>query len=125
MSSKEKTEQRALKLIFEDGEEGLFQSELWKQLNVSSREASRIAKKFEERGKVLRERSLNKSRWTYKLYFKKEPVTLKSVKDCPCLICAYVDRCFRGGTHDPDTCLYLTEWIDPRIATSTSVERMK
>ena len=120
MPSKENNEQRALKLIFEAGEKGFFQSELWKHLNLSSREASRIAKKFEEKGKVLRERVLNNGRWTFKLYFKKEPVNLESVAGCPCLICPEVDKCFRGGTHDPNICLDLTAWIDPRIEQKAS-----
>ena len=115
MPSKENTEQRALKLIFDTGEKGLLQSELWKLLEVSSREGSRLAKKFEEKGKVIRIKVLNEGRWTYKLYFKKEPVTLDSVAGCPCLICPEIDKCFRGGTQDPNICLLLTAWIDPRI----------
>ena len=47
-----KAEQKALKLIFDAGEEGLLQSELWKLLEVSSREGSRMAKKFEEKDRV-------------------------------------------------------------------------
>ena len=43
---KSKTAQKALKLILDAGEEGLLQSDLRKLLNVSSKQASRIAKKF-------------------------------------------------------------------------------
>ena len=117
MPSKDTTEQKALKLVFEAGEDGLLQSDLWKLLDVSSREGSRLAKKFEEKGKVVREKVLNDGRWTYKLYFKKEPVTLESVEGCPCLICPEVDKCFRGGSIDPNVCLFLTSWIDPRLET--------
>jgi hypothetical protein len=115
MPSRENTEQKALKFIFEAGEKGLFQSELWKLLEVSSREGSRIAKKFAEKGKAKREKVLNEGRWTYKLYYKKEPVTLESIAGCPCLICPEVDKCFQGGTQDPNICLDLTYWLDPRI----------
>jgi hypothetical protein len=115
MSSKRKNEQRALKLIIEAGEKGLFQSELWKLLKVSSREGSRVAKKLEEKGKIVRERTLNNGRWTFKLFFQSIPVTLESVNECPCLICSDVDKCFRGGNKDPNLCLDLTAWIDPRI----------
>jgi DNA-binding Lrp family transcriptional regulator len=108
-------EQKALKLIIDRGEEGLFQSELWKELGVSSREGSRIARKFAEKGKIERIRLLNNGRWTYKLYSRKVPVTLDSVKGCPCLICSEVDKCFRGGSIDPVYCQKLTSWIDPRI----------
>jgi hypothetical protein len=108
-------EQKALKLVFDAGDKGILQSELWKKLEVSSREGSRMAKKFEEKDKVIREKVLNDGRWTYKLYSKKELVTLDSVKGCPCLICDDVDKCFRGGTRDPVYCMALTAWIDPRI----------
>lgn len=108
-------EQKALKLVFDAGDKGILQSELWKELGVSSREGSRMAKKFEEKDKVIREKVLNDGRWTYKLYSKKEPVTLDSIKGCPCLICDEVDKCFRGGTRDPVYCMALTAWIDPRI----------
>lgn len=108
-------EQKALKLVFDAGDKGILQSEIWKKLGVSSREGSRMAKKFEEKDKVIREKVLNDGRWTYKLYSKKELVTLDSVKGCPCLICDEVDKCFRGGTRDPVYCMALTAWIDPRI----------
>lgn len=111
----EKKEKEALKLIFEAGDKGLLQSELWKLLDISSREGSRLAKKFEEKGRITREKVLNEGRWTYKLIYKKEPVTLDSVAGCPCLICPELDKCFSGGTKDPNTCIELTAWIDPRI----------
>jgi predicted transcriptional regulator len=110
-------EQRALKLIFNARDRGILQSELWKELGVSSREASRMARKFVEKDKVVREKVLNEGRWTYKLYSKKVPVTLDSVKGCPCLICDEVEKCFRGGTRDPVYCMALTAWIDPRTET--------
>ena len=108
-------EQKGLKLIYDTGEEGLLQSDLWKSLGVSSREGSRMAKKFEEKGRVLRKKVLHDGRWTYKLFSKKVPVTLESVSGCPCLICSESEKCFRGGTLDPVLCLKLTAWIDPRI----------
>ncbi len=110
-----KSEQKALKLIFDAGEEGLLQSELWKLLDVSSREGSRMAKKFEEKGRVYREKVLNNGRWTYKIFSKKELVTLDSIEGCPCLTCPDVEKCFSGGAITPTTCLNLTAWIDPRI----------
>ena len=113
-------EQRALRLIYDAGDEGLLQSDLWKLLGVSSREGSRLAKKFEEKGRIVREEVLNDGRWTYKLLSKKEPVTLDSVRGCPCLICSEVEKCFRGGTQDPVYCQLLTAWIDPRIETDAS-----
>ena len=114
-SKKSKTEQRALKLIIDAGDEGLFQTELWKLLDVSGREASRMASKFEEKGQVRREKVLNNGRWTYMIYSMKEYVTMKSIDGCPCLICDEVERCFSDGKITPLTCLKMTAWIDPRI----------
>jgi hypothetical protein len=110
-----KAEQKALKLIFDAGEEGLLQSELWKLLDVSSREGSRMAKKFEEKGRVYREKILNNGRWTYMIFSKKELVTLDSIEGCPCLVCDEVEKCFNEGKVTPTACLKLTAWIDPRI----------
>ncbi len=110
-----KVEKKALKLIIDAGDEGLFQTELWKLLDISSREASRIAKKFEEKDRVFREKVLNNGRWTFKIYSTKEYVTIDSIKDCPCLVCSDINRCFSGGQKDPRVCLELTAWLDPRI----------
>lgn len=118
-----RVEQRALRLIYDAGDEGLLQSELWKLLDVSSREGSRLAKKFEEKDRIVREKVLNNGRWTYKLFSKNEPVTLESVRGCPCLICSEVEKCFRGGTKDPVYCLLLTAWIDPRIEIDADSDR--
>ena len=113
--NKRKVEKKAYSLILGAGKEGLFQSELWKLLDITNREASRIVKKFEEKGTVCREKTLNSSRWTYKIYSTRELVTLNSIEKCPCLICPEVNKCFRGGKKDPTVCLDLTAWIDPRI----------
>ncbi len=116
MSSKNsRIERQALKIIIEAGDEGLFQTEIWKLLDISTREASRIAKKLEEKDRVFREKVLNNGRWTFKIYSTKEYVTIDSIKDCPCLICPDVDKCYSGGKKNPRTCLDLTAWVDPRI----------
>ena len=99
------SERKALKLILNARKEGLFQTDLSKLLDINNREASRIAKKFEEKGKVRREKVLNNRRWTYKVFSMEEYVTINSIEGCPCLVCPEVDRCFRGGKKDPTTCL--------------------
>jgi len=108
-------ERKALKLILNAGKEGLFQTELWKLLDISNREASRIANKFKEKGKVRREKVLNNGRWTYKIFSMEEYVTINSIEGCPCLVCTDVEKCYTGGSKDSRTCLEMTAWIDPRI----------
>jgi len=105
-------ERKALQLVLT--EEGILQSEMWKGLGVSSREGSRLALKFEERGIIERRKALHNGRWTYSLYSKRKPLTLDSIKDCPCLICEEINRCFPGGSTSPINCRRLTEWIEAK-----------
>jgi len=105
-------EQKALKLVLDAGDEGLIQSDMWRGLGVSSREGSRLAIKFEEKGVVERRKVLHDGRWTYKLYSKVKPVTIDTIKDCPCVACDEINRCVPGGLLSPIGCRQLTEWIE-------------
>jgi hypothetical protein len=116
VSHKNSLEQRALKIIFEAGEGGIMQSELWKKLGVSSREGSRFALRFEEKGSVERRKVLHEGRWSFKLFSKREFVTMDSIEGCPCMICADIDKCFESGARDPVSCHDLTTWLTPRKA---------
>ncbi|MFB0558385.1 MAG: MarR family transcriptional regulator [Candidatus Bathyarchaeia archaeon] len=107
-------EHRALQLILEADDEGLLQSELWKRLGVTSREGSRLALKFEEKGVVERKRVLHDGRWTYKLFSQTKPVTIDSIRDCPCINCDELDKCFEGGQMSPIRCPLLTAWVGPK-----------
>ncbi|UCH58150.1 MAG: transcriptional regulator [Candidatus Bathyarchaeota archaeon] len=111
-------ERKALQIILEAGEDGILQSEMWKKLGVTSREGSRLALKFEEKGAVVRERVLHKGRWTYKLFSQTKLVSLESIRDCPCIVCEGLDKCFSGGQISPIHCQQLTLWMDPSLADS-------
>ncbi len=63
-------ETRALALIRERG--GLYQSELWKELGVSSRTGSRLATSLESEGLIRREEATHDGRQTYVLLPAKE-----------------------------------------------------
>lgn len=105
-------EQKALKLILDAGDNGLIQSDMWKGLDVSSREGSRLAIKFEEKGVIERRKVLHEGRWTYKLYSKVKPVTINAIIDCPCVACDEINRCVPGGSLSPIDCRLLTDWIE-------------
>jgi hypothetical protein len=115
-------DQDALRLIIEAGEEGILQSEMWKKLNATSREGSRLALKFEEKGVVERRKVLHEGRWTYKLFSQTKMVTIDSISDCPCITCEGLDKCFPGGQVTPIHCRLLTLWMDPDLAESISKE---
>lgn len=58
-------ERRALNLVRSTG--GIFQSELWKELDVSSRQGSRISKKLADSGFIEREQEVHEGNRTYYL----------------------------------------------------------
>jgi hypothetical protein len=116
VSHKNSLDQRAIKIIFEAGDDGIMQSELWKELGVSSREGSRLALRFEEKGSVERRKVLHEGRWSYKLFSKREFVTMNSIEGCPCMICTDIEKCFESGIRDPVSCQELTSWLTPRKA---------
>ncbi len=122
MPKKNDLERRALRLVIDAGEEGILQSDMWKKLGVTSREGSRLALKFEEKGAVERKRVLHEGRWTYKLFSLAKMVTIDSIGDCPCITCEGLDKCFPGGQITPIHCQLLTLWMDPELAESLANE---
>lgn len=116
MPKKNDLERKALSLVFEAGSEGLLQSDMWKGLGVTSREGSRLALKFEEKGAVERRKVLHNGRWTYKLFSQTKLVTLESINGCPCIVCEELEKCFEGGQVSPLTCRKLTLWMEPSTA---------
>jgi len=109
---KNNLDKQALELVIEAAEEGILQSDMWKNLGVTSREGSRLALKFEEKGAIERHKVLHNGRWTYKLFSLAKFVTLDSIGDCPCIVCEGLDKCFPGGQISPIHCQLLTEWMD-------------
>jgi len=65
-------ERNAFQLIL-DSDDGVLQSDMWKALGLTSREGSRLALKFEEKGVVERRKVLHEGRWTYKLFSQTKP----------------------------------------------------
>jgi len=104
-------EHKALQFIINTGNNGVLQSDLWRELGASSREGSRIALKLENKGLIRRERELFDGRWTYRIYPKHKPASIRSIIDCPCLMCPEDSRCGSWGTPSPTDCEKLTEWL--------------
>lgn len=104
-------EQKALDIIMSRGEKGILQSELWREMNASSREGSRISIRLENKGLIYREPELSKGRWTYRIYSKRHPVSIDSILNCPCISCEENSRCGVGGRVSPNECEKLVQWI--------------
>ncbi|WP_231189247.1 MarR family transcriptional regulator [Haladaptatus sp. DYF46] len=63
-------ENRALALITE--QKGIYQSDLWKELEVSSRTGSRLATSLEKKGMIQREETTYNGQRTYLLHPRKK-----------------------------------------------------
>lgn len=121
-------EKKVLSLVKKHGKKGIYQSDLWKILGISSREASRVLKKLETKGYVRRVEAVKGGRKTFLVYATKKPVSEKKggeevviVKprinyreflDIPCMSCAFLNKCYIGGFNDPTRCPWLDSWIE-------------
>ncbi|MDZ7687415.1 MAG: MarR family transcriptional regulator [Halobacteriales archaeon] len=99
----EPEERRALRLIESEGE--IPQSELWKELDVSSRKGSRIASSLEDRGLIEREEGVHEGNRTYILY----PVVKKL--DYSLLVAGDMISPFIGEENPDMRSGSFTEWI--------------
>jgi len=104
-------EHKALQYIANTNDQGVLQSDLWRELDASSREGSRIAIKLENKGLIKRQKELFEGRWTYRLYPKRKPASINSIIDCPCLSCSESIRCGGYGDVSPTDCPVLTQWL--------------
>jgi len=111
MPKRDDIEYKALHYISHTHGQGVLQSDLWRKLGASSREGSRIALKLENKGLIRRERELRSGRWTYRLFPKRQPASINSIVECPCLMCSDDPRCSAWGAISPNMCERLTNWI--------------
>jgi DNA-binding MarR family transcriptional regulator len=98
-------------ILAEHESEGMFQSELWKKLKLTSRDGSRLALKLERMGTIYREKLLEKGRWTYKLILKKTPISTLSIENAPCLVCPVEQKCSLEGEISPRNCQFIEDWV--------------
>jgi hypothetical protein len=102
---------RVCDILAEKESDGMFQSELWKKLKLTSRDGSRLALKLERMGTIYREKLLEKGRWTYKLILKKTPISTLSIENAPCLVCPVEQKCSLEGEISPKTCQLIEDWV--------------
>lgn len=122
MPKRNELEHQAFQFIMKTGLYGVLQSELWRQLDASSREGSRIAIKLENKGLIRREKELHGGRWTYRLFPKRQPASIDSVINCPCLMCVKNSRCGVWGVTSPNICDKLTNWLLKLTNEETSLQ---
>ncbi len=106
-------EEKVLDTLQAAKDSNMLQSDLWKTLNLSSREVSRSLARLERRGVVKREPFREGGRKTYRvtLLKKKPKVSFTDVQWCACFTCPDLDRCGKGQPISPETCVKLTASI--------------
>jgi DNA-binding MarR family transcriptional regulator len=105
------TDARVCDILAEKESDGMFQSELWKKLKLTSRDGSRLSLKLERMGTITREKLLEKGRWTYKLILKKTPISTQSIENSPCLVCPVEQKCSLEGEISPKNCQLIEDWV--------------
>ena len=118
----EKLTTRVCNIVVEHGDDGIFQSDLWKKLKLTSRDGSRLALKLERRNIIKREKVLENGRWTYKLKILKMPVSTETIEAAPCLICPVEQKCTLDGEVSPRTCPLIEQWV---LTEFTNIKKKK
>ncbi|MEM0010073.1 MAG: Lrp/AsnC family transcriptional regulator [Candidatus Bathyarchaeia archaeon] len=111
MTKQDDLERRALEIIMKSGDKGILQSDLWRKINVTSREGSRISIRLESKGLIRREPELSRGRWTFRLYPKHRPASIDSILNCPCISCKESSICGANSIVTPNDCEKFTRWI--------------
>jgi predicted DNA-binding transcriptional regulator len=102
---------RVYKLVVERGRDGVLQSEIWKELGLTSRDGSRLAIRLERRGLIGRVKVLEDGRWTYKLTPLRFPTDMTSIEKAPCIICQFESKCAVDGQISPYVCPLIGPWV--------------
>jgi hypothetical protein len=98
------------KAIVSNGKGGILQSNLWKELDITSRDGSRVAIRLEKRSLIRREKILQDGRWTYKLFAARLPVDIQCIDHVPCLTCPVEHMCSIDSTYSPNNCNLIEDW---------------
>jgi hypothetical protein len=101
---------KTFKAIVSNGKDGILQSSLWKELDITSRDGSRAAIRLEKRSLIRREKILQDGRWTYKLFAVRLPVDIQCIDHVPCLTCPVEHMCSIDSTYSPNNCNLIEDW---------------
>lgn len=113
---------KSIRIITNNGKDGILQSNLWKELEITSRNGSRLALKLEKQSLIKREKILEKGRWTYKLVPIKIPVDIESIDKAPCLMCPVEHMCSEDGSYSPNNCNLIQDWLISSIESLSQLQ---
>lgn len=116
---------RSFRIIINNGKDGILQSKLWKELDLTSRDGSRVAIRLEKRSLIKRERVLQEGRWTYKLFAVNLPVGTDTIEQAPCLTCPVEHMCSVDAYYSPNSCNLIENWTLISYDTATEPYRQE
>lgn len=102
---------KSFRIIIDNGKDGILQSKLWKELDLNSRDGSRVAIRLEKRSLIKRQKILQNGRWTYKLFAIKLPAGTQCIDQVPCLTCPVEHMCSVDAPYSPNNCNLIEDWI--------------
>ena len=111
MPKRDDMENRALQVIMNRGNEGILQCDLWRELEASGRDGSRISLKLENKNLIKRQKELFGGRWTYRLFANKRPVEIDTILEIPCVSCPDISKCEADSEVSPNLCLKMTIYL--------------
>ncbi len=124
-------DKKIYKYLLKKGKKGVPQNVLWKELGITSRDASRSLKKLEALGLVKRESIVYEGRRTFLVKpvkkklkeifgetktITKPLISLNGFLEIPCMYCPYINTlCYEGGYYDPRHCEILMRWVKEKV----------
>ena len=102
---------KSLRIITNNGRDGIVQSKLWKELDLNSRDGSRVAISLEKRSLIRRVKFFDSGRWTYRLLPAKLPISIDCIESAPCLSCPVEHMCSTDSPYSPHSCGLVEDWI--------------
>jgi hypothetical protein len=112
---------KSLKIITNNGRDGIIQSRLWKELDLNSREGSRVAITLEKRSLIKRVKFFENGRWSYRLLPSKLPVSMDCIESAPCLSCPVEHMCSVDSLYSPNSCRLVEDWITVSSHNTTQI----
>jgi hypothetical protein len=113
---------KSIRIITHNGKDGILQSNLWKELEITSRDGSRLALKLEKQSLIKREKILEKGRWTYKLVPIEILIDIESIDKAPCLMCPVEHMCSEDGSYSPNNCNLIQDWLISSIESLSQLQ---
>ena len=101
---------KTFRIIVDNGKDGILQTNLWKRLDLTGRNGSRIATRLEKRSLIIREKIRHDGRWTYRLFAAKLPADTQCIEQAPCLTCPVEHMCSVESAYSPNNCSLIEEW---------------